>query len=475
MFKKSEDIKGRSLLEQGDTTNSKSLAGGTTKWSDVAKLSTPKIKFKNPNVDLSGTNQVKATNPMSPKKPLPNPLKSPEGNPSSQHKVERPVIQRADQNNLTVDIKTAKPVRDDRARQRASRDNLAPGKKRMTPQQVAPRIKPTVGSINYIKQLSAALDSGTMSDDIREKINNLGNVSESKLSYFDSTRASKACAKEFFGLLVTRKEIMTAIQEGVKGRQDHLNQDDVWPGCISFVTAKLNGISVCFVALSRAADKSDTLLLEYIDELAVDLNRGQKARQDEFYYAVVKETSTGFKNTIRAITNNTRTCAEYDFGALLSKIFVECGTSLQVEGCTNAFLFDYAKETEVSYGKTSGGKTIIKTKVLDTYDPSVKKRSDNTELTIKGGKKLTIIPCCQVCQSNKNAFLSTLISSQEEGEQFRRIQQERDTMIKKKSKRLSTGIEGYQGASMIGFLGNVCKIPTLLLEEKIESKTITVS
>ncbi|KTD36731.1 hypothetical protein Lnau_1715 [Legionella nautarum] len=321
----------------------------------------------------------------------------------------------------------------------APSDLLAPHRyhRRMPVRQVAPPIKVNVDPLNEIRQLSEQIASRKWNSDLQERIDNLGNVSSSPNAYFQQTRDSSNCVKEVFKYLVLRKEILEEIEKSVASKQENLYLKDVWPGCISFITATLNNQKVCFIAVSRAAIKRnnkssaektpapDEKLLQLLDELAQDLNKGIAGRgKDNYRYAVVMDTSQTFKQMIKQLSGNTRTCAEYDFGALLSKLYSEYGQALKVEGCSNAFLFNYSKELEVKYSKGMKGATIARETVRSTYNSSVKKRSGNIELSIQGGHKATLIPCCSVCQSNKSYFIATLISFQEEGEKFRQMQRE---------------------------------------------------
>jgi hypothetical protein len=388
---------------------------------------------------------------------------------------------------------------------------LAPNRfhQRMPIRQVAPPIKVAVDPLEEVRQLSTQIASRNWDYELEKRVANLGNVSPSPNAYFKQTRASNNCVKEFYRYLVIRKEILEEIEKSLASKQKNLHSNDVWPGCISFITATLNDEKVCFVAVSRAAIKKDSSevpdakLLELLDELARDLNRGLTARGEENYrYAVVMDTSQTFKQMIKQLSGSTRTCAEYDFGALLSKLYAEYGQALKVEGCSNAFLFNYSKELEIKYSKGMKGGTIIKETVRDTYNPSVKKRSDNVEVSIQGGHKATLIPCCSVCQSNKSHFIATLISFQEEGEKFRQVQREsakieisnldsqeepeayasekQDEVTEVKAKvpervakyRLSTGIAELRGLSMGGFLSTIGQ--SKFEQEEAESQSIPV-
>ncbi|WP_347252538.1 hypothetical protein, partial [Legionella sp.] len=112
--------------------------------------------------------------------------------------------------------------------------------------------------------------------------------------------------------------------------------------------------------------------------------------------------------------------------------------------------------------------------------------TNNNELAIQGNQKVTLIPCCSVCQYNKSSFLATLISFQEEGEKFRQIQRgsdilqeietasERVSVSEKKSKRLSIGINDLKGTSMNGFLTSINSSLMLKQEEDDESQAIPV-
>uniref|UniRef100_UPI0032208969 hypothetical protein n=1 Tax=Legionella sp. TaxID=459 RepID=UPI0032208969 len=109
-----------------------------------------------------------------------------------------------------------------------------------------------------------------------------------------------------------------------------------------------------------------------LDELAKDLNNGQKGRQSKYSYAVMMQTSKSFKGIMYELTGKTRTCAEYDFGSLLSALYEEFGKRLKVDGCVNAFLFNYEKETEIQYKKDMRGRTMTTVTVRDNYNSSVK-------------------------------------------------------------------------------------------------------
>ncbi|ARG97704.1 hypothetical protein [Legionella micdadei] len=349
---------------------------------------------------------------------------------------------------------------------------------------VSQRIDP----LAEIRQIAVELECADWSRELQERVSSLGSVSFKTDSYFVQTKDSRDCVREFFKFLIQRKEILKEIEKCIQSKQKFLSngEEDVWPGCISFVTSMLDDKSVCFVALSRDANGSDTKLLKLLDELAKDLNLGQRGRQGKYCYAVVMETSRSFKTIMQGLTGKTRTCAEYDFGSLLSKLYVEYGKRLKVEGCSNAFLFHYEQETEIQYKKDMRGRTMTNVTVRDTYNSSVRRRAGNTEISIVGGQKVTLIPCCSVCQHNKSNFFAVLISFQEEGEKFRQIQRESDILqetevaseqssaSEKKSKRLSTGITGLKGNSMNSFLTNVSPSLMMKQEEDDESQEILV-
>lgn len=381
---------------------------------------------------------------------------------------------------------------------RSPGDFLAPNRfrQRMPVREVAPPIKVAVDPLKEVRQLSTQIASPNWNSSLEKRVANLGNVSPSPNAYFTQTRDSNGCVKEFYKYMIIRKKILEEIEKSLASKQKNLESNDVWPGCISFITATLNDEKVCFIAVSRAAIKNkessevpDAKLLELLDELAQDLNKGLMARgKDNYRYAVVMDTSQTFKQMIKQLSGSTRTCAEYDFGALLSKLYAEYGQALKVEGCSNAFLFNYSKELEVKYSKTMKGATIVKETARDNYNSSVKKRSGNTEVSIQGGHKATLIPCCSVCQSNKSHFIATLISFQEEGEKFRQVQREsakieitnldseeepeeeeaevsekqekvtelKDEVTQRVAKyRLSTGIAELRGLSMGSFLSTI--------------------
>ncbi|KTD24411.1 hypothetical protein [Legionella maceachernii] len=345
-----------------------------------------------------------------------------------------------------------------------------------------------VDPLEPIRQMAIELNSGQLSMELQERVDNLGNVSFRPDSYFEQTKDSRDCVREFFKFLLLRKEILEEIEKCIQSKQKYLSkgEEDVWPGCISFVTSTLDDKNVCFVALSRDAQGSDEKLLQLLDELAKDLNNGQKGRQSKYCYAVMMQTSKSFKGIMYELTGKTRTCAEYDFGSLLSALYEEFGKRLKVDGCVNAFLFNYEKETEIQYKKDMRGRTMATVTVRDNYNSSVKKRTNNNELAIQGNQKVTLIPCCSVCQHNKSSFLATLISFQEEGEKFRQIQRgsdilqeietasERVSVSEKKSKRLSIGINDLKGTSMNGFLTSINSSLMLKQEEDDESQAIPV-
>lgn len=346
--------------------------------------------------------------------------------------------------------------------------DIRKNQKRVPILSVAPAIR-RPDPISEIRQIATELRKSSWSDELKNQLFCLGNVSLRKESYFEQTKDSNNCVKEFFKTLVQQKEILNEVENLLHQKQQYLSSgnDNVWPGCITFLTCTLYDKNVCFIALSRDSHGGDKKLLDLLDNLAKDLNKYQKARNSKYFYAVVMDTSKSFKRIINALSRNTRTCAEYDMGSLLSKLYMEYGASLQIEGCSNAFLFNYKKETEVEYQKDMRGRTLAKVSVRDDYNASVNKRSKNVELAIGFGQKVTLIPCCSVCQNNKWVFLAALINFQQEGEKFRQVQGNNDIIpqnttgleqtpaTEKKSRRLSSGINGLTGISMFGFLSVV--------------------
>ncbi len=262
---------------------------------------------------------------------------------------------------------------------------------------------------------------------IQATLSELGNLAWNDQNlYFQESAASKSCAKQFFTALINNSEAMEQVRARLQFKKEDLKIEGlVAASCISFVTASLPGKDVCFIAVSRAKkDSDDRNLLAALDQIALNLNKSSKSRQDLYEYRVIRKSSQAFKRLIESYTHaKTRACAEYDFGALLAKLFLKHGNQLKIEGVVNCKLYEFAQKFESTYSKGYKGKSIVRTKPISTAEKIVfAEHPEHRKLHLKhmtDRQQIFMMDCCKVCQANKPTFIAILSNAQQQGEILR--------------------------------------------------------
>ncbi len=275
-----------------------------------------------------------------------------------------------------------------------------------------------------LSELSANHDYTNLSTEARNQLDALGNVYyDDRTLYFQASRDSRTCARHFMTAVVNDNHACQLISASLMLKQQNTclsSNEKVWPNCISIVTASLKGEKICFVALSGKSqdDYDKSVLMNKLDELANNLNKVRHVRQDEYHYAVIKESSAQFKSHLHQLTGNVRDCAEYDFGAMLAKLYEQHGEDFRVEGIVNCAFYPFENNLQISYRVERGNKiTQVKQKAVES-DIAKKFFHGGEKFSIKSISKIyqiDLMPCCQTCQDNKDAFMCTLMYFQQRG------------------------------------------------------------
>lgn len=270
-------------------------------------------------------------------------------------------------------------------------------------------------------ELSTKRTYTALSEETEKQVAMLGNVHyQDELYYFQMSPESKKCAKSFMSLVANNDYARQLIANALIEKQKSTSTDGekVWPNCISFITASVNGEKICFIALSGEATNGDKAkILHELDNMARLLNIGKKARNDEYHYAVITEGSPHFRQLIRKRTGSARHCSEYDYGALLAKLYEQYGDAFRVEGVANCAFYPFENSMETSYKNIGGRKTLCVNQKSVKSD--IAKKFRHGEKFVVGGIgkqfEINLMPCCETCQQNKHAFISTLIHFQQRG------------------------------------------------------------
>ncbi|VVC75017.1 hypothetical protein AQUSIP_02920 [Aquicella siphonis] len=270
---------------------------------------------------------------------------------------------------------------------------------------------------------SSGGDYSVLSTEIYESLSLLGNIhTEDNRFYFRATRNSKKCAQTFLSLVINTPKVCAAITEALESKQQNTSEEGrkVWPNCISFITATLNGENICLIALSGKSeenyDKSE--LMRELDNIANTLNKFRRGRNDAYHYAVIIEGSPRFTSHMRKLTGAVRTCSEYDFGAVLAKLYEQYGDGLKVEGVVNCAFYPYENSLNISYTSNGRGGKVMRVKQKAVESGIAMKFRHGERMTINNLDKkyeILVMPCCQTCQQNKHAFMCTLMQMQQEG------------------------------------------------------------
>jgi hypothetical protein len=292
---------------------------------------------------------------------------------------------------------------------------------------------------NQLAQANHNYNSDNLDTDTVAKLNNLGNVYELPEYYFGKSDACKDIAKFFLNHMLMDEEfnIIEKINAGLVNKRDQLNQNQVWPNCISFITTIYNETNVnannkriCFIAVSGLSNEvtKKNVLMDALDLLAIKLNKGAASRgANNYLYAVIKENSLSFNGYLAEVLEKMRHCAEYDFGALLAKLFLAGGEHLKVEGASNCALYFYESgmTNRTHHGYNNSSKTISTTNQSSSENSSINKHNKSDSFIIRSHNKtyqVNLMPCCSRCQQNKDTFIATLIHFQEKGKAHHRQQ-----------------------------------------------------
>lgn len=311
-----------------------------------------------------------------------------------------------------------------------------------------PEIKMLANTLAATNNAYEELDTAT-----KLSLLQLGNVhlTDDQL-YFKESTASKHCAKQFFTLLINTPATLDLVSQHLTSKQDRLSIDQgerkkVAPSCISFVTASFpKKPHVCFIAVSRHAGGEDHDLLAALDKIAIQLNKFARARNDIYEYVVVMESSPAFKDIIKSLTSTTRTCAEYDYGALLAKLFSEYGNQLKVEGIVNCALYNFSQKKDLIYKRKGKGQyEVIEKLVSQDNDTVITNNRSKRKLTMKNmpdQHEIILMDCCYACKINKNAFMATLVYAAKQGDKL--------NLGKKSEAKKSLRLSGIKERDMAG-------------------------
>lgn len=269
----------------------------------------------------------------------------------------------------------------------------------------------------------------------QQQLNELGNVVlQGTRLYFEESKASKDCAKRFFTLLLNDKEAMREIKNQLDNKKKNLQKYDdekVAASCISFVTADLAGTPVCFIAVSRARKegkklREDKKLLDELNRIAIQATHYRSIHNDIYTYIVIQEDSSDFKKIIKHETGDTRTCAEYDYGSVLKKLFEQYGTQLRVEGVVNCKMYEFGNTVKYNYSRQMNGQLIARPQKIATAEDKVfTSHKESRKLVLRNmptHQEIFMMDCCSTCQGNKDAFIAALYCAQQEGKLAQSVQ-----------------------------------------------------
>lgn len=236
--------------------------------------------------------------------------------------------------------------------------------------------------------------------------------------YFVDSEGSQACCKVFLKAAFKDTEVLQAIYKGIESKIDHNNKNKTIISAtnISFVLARLKGVTTCFVALARARNQDhDIDLIHTLDKFAKKFNE----KENNIYgmvFSVITDVSNHYHKLIANLTYKffgkfeDRNCSEYHLGAQIAKLYFEYGDDIQVLGVTNGDLYPF-KEGVVYGGKAEPG----------TPESKIQAPRFDIRFTLKDaatGLLFPMKPCCDACKKNQFAMLAILAAVNEYKKQF---------------------------------------------------------
>lgn len=242
--------------------------------------------------------------------------------------------------------------------------------------------------------------------ELNEYFNSLGSIwLENNKKYFADTPGSQECCRVFLTAAFQDETVLQAIFDNTAGKTKTNNLNIVFPKNISFVLARINGKTTCFVAPVRAKQAiHDQELINVLDKFASRFNTENKP---EMFFSVIKDVSKKYHARIEFLTRKffgdymDRNCSEYHLGAQIAKLYFEYGENIQILGVTNTDLYPFKEG--VAYGRDARFGTPESKIQAPRLDPSATLRDDAGLGLIFHTK-----PCCNACQKNQFAMLAIL-------------------------------------------------------------------
>jgi hypothetical protein len=242
-----------------------------------------------------------------------------------------------------------------------------------------------------------------------EDFSKLGALSDKPNFYFEESAKCKTLTADFlqaFWNSVDNREL--TVKNHQKKFNDQGGKEPVSPMCISFINATIKDKDYCFIAIS-SIDEATPALLSSLKAFIEEHNKQNTSTE----FVLLHGKTGNFSSLIQSINQKTdkgayKTCAEKYFASCLTKLFLQYGNDIRVNGVVNCDLYPFEGD--------ENGQALPYGKQAYALDPTVTPpRTKNGKLVLEDDTIVTTKPCCAACTKNKNAILKIFKAAQSHG------------------------------------------------------------
>lgn len=239
----------------------------------------------------------------------------------------------------------------------------------------------------------------------------LGRISYDKKYYFAESSQCIRMANNFLASFWSSKDNQMATKENHWEKFNKIDaRQSLFPSCISFVSAEINGKKHCIVTVSGLA-MSTSKVIDQLTNFINDYNLSPFNREG-IEFSLINGDTRNFSRLVKGLLVNDdsesaglKNCSEKYYASVLTKLYAEHGSDLYVSGVTNYDFYPYFIDT--IYGNQADS-------VDASVTPPYVSNRDNYDI-LDSGLLLTRKPCCKDCQTNKNAILRVFKAAQTNG------------------------------------------------------------
>lgn len=235
----------------------------------------------------------------------------------------------------------------------------------------------------------------------------LGTLSDDNFYYFVQSDACRNNARNFLDeFWKDERNRNLTLERHHQKYNDARKKAPLFPSCMSFINAEINGKKYCFIALSAIGSVSD----ELYERLKVFV-KNYNGQDTEFI--LLEGDVTNFNVLTQHVASNPdrsafKECSEKYYASCLTKLYLQHGSQLKVTGVVNGGFYPY--EINGIYGEKTDSKGQYGDESV--IHPIFKMN----DLQLSDERMLMFRPCCSDCQKNKQCMFNIWKAAQHYGD-----------------------------------------------------------